>query len=749
MKKLTISDLNKLHTDSNGLDNEVYAEMRSNVLLVSGEHYARRTRKYFDRLRENESIPSDQRIRIVANHIQKITKLYCNNTLAYVPGVQAYPNNDTETQDVKCADLSNKVWDYGKRQFGWEVYRRNSVFDFFTLGEVGSKVYFDQNKGKFLGKKPKPGYEPQLDEQGQPLPPDEEDLVPTFSGELCVERLYGFNLFRAKEAKTWAESWFIGNKKLAQKKQLEARYAGDEDKLKYIQTSFMERFVIFDGTSSSYRESENEVLVYEVFVRPCPDYPNGAYYYHTAAGIIEEGELPYGIWPIAIENCEEYQTSPRGRSPIKHGRPFQAELNRAISKMAEHQITLGDDKMVFSHGSKVSQGAAMPGVRAIYTTGGAPAILEGRSGEQYLGYTDFIIKQLYSAMMVEEDMAETDKSQADPYAMLYASVSQKKKFSFFTQKIEGFFANLMSIYLDLARHYMSDEDLLAAIGRDEVINVSEFRNMSPLAYMIKACAVSEDAETALGKQLVYNHVLQYVGPNLSRDDIGKILRSMPYGDFKNAFSDFTMDDENANNDILRIERGDVPSIRPGMDPEYILKRITARQKKPDYEFLPPAIKEVYETYSAALAEQMADEVVQQKALQADFIPAQGFLTPCDFYVPDPATPSKTHRARLPIDSLAWLVKRLEGQGITLEKLESLQGSAQSQVASAAGALAGVDAQEAIANTVGQPNPGDMNARNPIVRQSSNVRDATRGNPVTGVPPTPNAPVPQRPGGLRF
>ena len=41
------------------------------------------------------------------------------------------------------------------------------------------------------------------------------------------------------------------------------------------------------------------------------------------------------------------------------------------------------------------------------------------------------------------------------------------------------------IVFEYSRNYMSDEEVLAAVGKDEYNNISEFRNPSKLCYQIK------------------------------------------------------------------------------------------------------------------------------------------------------------------------------------------------------------------------------------------------------------------------
>ena len=55
----------------------------------------------------------------------------------------------------------------------------------------------------------------------------------------------------------------------------------------------------------------------------------------------------------------------------------------------------------------------------------------------------------------------------------------------------------------------------------------------------------------------------------------------------------------------------------------------------------------------------------------EYIPIGGAMIAADMYIPDPNDKNKAaKRVRIPYQALDWLVKQLETQGQTLEKLES-------------------------------------------------------------------------------
>lgn len=678
MKKLDHGELVRLYKEGESADNHLYAEQRSNLLLVAGSHYARKGSRFWNRVRDDARLTEEQKIRLTINHIQRICKIYENNIISYAPGVAPLPKNENELQDQKCAELNNSVWKDIKDRHRWNDRVREIVQDFIRIGEVAHKIYWDETKGKIIG------YEQAVDELGQPIMDEMGNMVqdqskPIFTGDFVFERIFGFNLFRAQEAKSMEDSWFIGLRKMVDIDELKGRVGNDEEKLKLIQESKDETYLVFDGNGSAYDRSKNQCLVLEMYIKPCINYPNGYYFIYTMQGVLWEGELPFGVFPVIYAGMDEIPTSPRCYSFIKQLRPIQGEINRAVSQVATHQVTLGDDKLAVQAGTKIANGGLQPGVRVLSYSGQAPVVIPGRTGDQYLPYIEKMVDQFYVVANLQEELQEKPAN-LDPYTMLFTSIQQKKKFSIYTSKIEQYLIDLCSKTLELAKNYYTENNIVPAIGRAELINISEFKNTSPLFYTIRLEPGTEDMETRLGKQLTFNQILQYVGSNLDPKDIGKIIRTSPYANNELASEDLTMDFDAGTNMILSLDRGQM--MEPSMydDKKYLIKRLTNRTRKADYRFLAPQIQQMYQQVIQQLIDldNMEQEKIKEAAL--GFIPMSGMAVTCDIYVPDPNNSSKTMRARVPYDSLTWLLKRLEEQGANQQAIMQQQQAVVAQAA---------------------------------------------------------------------
>lgn len=674
----TSKELNQCYEEAKQCDKDLRSEQRTNIQLVAGDHYNRYGSRYWNRLREAKQISPETRLRLTKNHIGKITKIYRNEIQRHAPGVTVTAKNEKEVQDQKTAELHNSVWQDIKNRHEINRYIRTWIKDFVEIGEVATKVFWDPNAGVQVG------WDLQTDEMGQPITdPETGQPVPNkplMAGDLVFETIHGFDLFRDPGVKHMNESPYLIYIKMGAMKDLQAKYAGDSEKSKYIKESSEDTFRVFEGSSNSYKSQKDLVLIREHYYRPCAEYPSGYYYIATDSGILEEGELPFGIFPILYEGFDEVTTSPRHHSIIRQLRPYQIEINRAASKAAEIQVTLGSDRVYTYSGSKPSSGIAKPGVRheTISGIGQEPKVIPGSVGDQYFGYIKDNIAEMYQVADVSEEMEEIPP-QIDPYALLFRSLKNKKKFVIYAEKFEDFLVKVCWVSLKLMKKYASPELFISMVGKNEQVNIAEFKNSDDLRWEIKVDPQSDDIEGKVGKQLALNTIIQYIGPQLEKDDAGKFIRLSPYLNNEKMLEDITVEYDNATNDILALDRGEYPVPVKYEDHKYQLKRLTQRTKQADFRFKPPFIQNLYAQKIQEHEKAVALEAQELQRAQAGLVPATGALVACDAYVPDPNNPQSSKRLRVPEDALMWLSKKLEDQGNFLAGLQGLPNSAMGEI----------------------------------------------------------------------
>lgn len=715
LKKHKVADLEKLYTEAERADSELFAEQRSNLLLIAGEQYNKRKSAFFRQIRDTRELNDQQKLRLTKNHTQNIVKKYVNNIVGHGPGVGFKPKNKLELQDQKAAELHHAVFNCAKQDYDWDAKVDDWADDFVGIGEVAVKIFWDEQAGPI---------------RGYYLNEETGEEEPAFEGGFIWEKVYGFNLLRDSEAKDDSEAKYWIIRKMVNRDELAARFPEYKEK---ITASQDETVVVFDGVKGGYRKSENEVLLKEYYFKPSVQYPKGYYYFATRDTILDEDELPGGIFPLVFETLDKVQTSPRGRSIVKQIRPYQAEINRAASKIAEHQVTLGDDKIMIQNGSKVSSGASLPGIRTVNFTGMPPTVVQGRDGSQYLAYMQSQIEELYQVMGVSEDMEDTP-AQLDPHTLLFRAASQKKRFKRYIRRFERFLIKVAKTYLSLAKIYLPEDKLIYAIGRSERVNITEFKNALDLNYEIIIEAQSDDVETKLGQQLAINHVLQYTASQMGKEDIGKFIRLMPYANMEEGFSDLTLDYDAATNDLLALDRGEEPPVHEYDNHVYMIKRLVSRMRQADFKFLAPEVQLNYMRKVQAHEELEAIRLQKIKQAQAEFIPTGGYMVACDLYVPkSKEDPTKTQRARIPYEALTWLIKQLEAQGQSLEVLEQMNQGALAQMSDL---LLSKQPLPPANGMAGGANPGEVMPMGEINgrRANDSAGDANPG-PISGINPS--------------
>lgn len=666
---MSLDDLSRLYTDGEDCDKRIFAEMRTNLQLVAGEHYVREGSKFWNRIRDDKQLNTQQRLKLTKNHIQRITKIYRNEIESAAPGVIVTAANESELSDQKAAEMNEAYWQYTKSCEN--VDSKISLWnkDFTEIGECWVKVFWDLSSGNKIG------YEPLLDEvTGQPqVDPITGQMMasnkPVYGGRVRYETFHGYNVRRDKDCASIDDSPFIILSKLIPNKKLRT-HISDPELLAKFDSAPLNEWTVYDNNTGTYRAAVGQSLVKEIYWRPTPMMENGYFVIFCDTAKIAEGELPHGIWPIVNVGFDEQTGNPRAHSIIRHLRPAQVEINRAASKWAEHQVTNGDDKVWIPSTSKVSQGSTLPGIRVNTYTGMKPEITPGRTGDQYAPYLENQIDEIYKLANLPELVEEKPDSQ-DMYSNLLKSYRFKKKFAVYGQKFERFLTQLVMTTLKIAKASASDDDIILAIGKNEYINIPEFKKTTDLQYQVRIKPRTDDIETQFGKQITLNHMIQYIGTNLDKEDIGQMIRLSPFLNEEQMFKKFTQKYDRVVNDILALDRGEPRPPRKYDDHKYILEAITARMSEPDYERLPQEVQFLYEQKVAAHEQAEAAALAAIQKAQAGFIPSGGYLVPCDFYVPDPNNPQSSKRLRLPSESISWLVDKLKTQGTSMEGLMKL------------------------------------------------------------------------------
>lgn len=713
MKKYDIGKLNQIYKEAESCDQKIFDEMKTNVLLISGNHYRRFSKGMEDRVL-NPGSRDENKIKFTKNHTRRVARKYVNGILGLVPDLKVMPANADELQDKKAAEIYNSVLQYGKKRYKLSDKKEEWCEDLVDLGEVGCKVYFDPMKGEVVGYEQKMNGELPVffDQAGQetnqpmslegiPHQPVPDKAKPVMSGDFCFETILGFNLMRSPQAETMEESPYLIIRKMMEVEDAKNLVSDDdpekEEKIAAIQASSSTTYKVFDTNVLSHSDVKGKCLIREYYFRPCYDFPEG-YYYITADGndILVEGSLPFGIWPISHKGFDRIQTSPRFSSIIRAFRPFQVEINRASSKQIENSIVHGDTKVITSPGTTLSQGAVLGGVRQIKAVG-VPTVIPGQNGDQYTPYIQAMTMEGYQ--VVEEDSEDPDvPNQLDAQTLLFRSIKRKARYGKYAKQFQSFLEDVYWTYLKLAKYYFDENRYIKAVGRSEAVNIAEFKSADELSCQICLDNSTEDADSLLAKSAHFERVLQYVGKDLPPGALGKLLTNMPFINGDLVFKALTQDAKNVENDLLAMDRGEYRPAEQDDKHDMYIQELTARIKSPDFKLLPPQVQQAYFQKRDEHRMLMAEQEKQILLAQSQAIPMTGNLVKVDVYE---MINGKQVRMTLPADAVNWLKDKLDQQGLTQQRLEGLAMGDQVSVANQM--MNGMNQQQLVPQAQGEMN----------------------------------------------
>lgn len=692
LKKLTGAELGEMARKSEDLDRAIFAEMRNNAQLVDGNHYDR-NRNFYDygrRPGDAYRYESGKRLRIVKNYIGTIHDEKHNALITDCPEPVILPVSEDEIQDRKCAEIARSVWDDIKRKNNWDCLKDLLASHFLTFGECACYIRFNELQGKFLGyeaaqnetgeyeQMSDPYGEPVMDEMGNEAYEEDENKA-MFEGGIEIEYIVPFNILRAPGILDLSKSPYYGIKDPITLEELKKRFDLERQEIDQISQNMGGTNVyLYDSNTNAVEEKENMAILNTWLFKPTRECPYGYFYVECGQKILQQGDIPYGVFPLIIATQAESSASPRGKSFIRQIRPEQINLNRLASKRAEHSTTIGDDKLVITDGGEVDKEFNYPGIRTLSLSGGDIKHLPGRDGSQFNESIQMDKKDMYekSRTIGDYDMKDdhgAGKSSSNLYSLLFRSLSQKRKNSNLIKRFERFLTEVCTVSVRTAQVFYDEYNLIKTAGKQEFVNIAEFRNLEEQSYDIKVEAVTEDLNSVFGRQLTLQHLLQYAGKNLEPGQIAKIYRDMPFAGKEDIFKDLLIDVKNGDNMILALDRGDQFQPDPLDNPEYMSKRIIERMRESDFKHLQPQLQQQYNMTLESYKMLHQQKLEMMKQVNAGMIPATGPLVRAEVWVETIGARGqpKTAKMEIPSHALEWLYQRLQEQQAITPGLQTL------------------------------------------------------------------------------
>lgn len=664
--------VNKLNQDFQKAFDEaksLNAEKRSFQSLYLGNHF-NKMKGSLERSLDTSGADSKTKIRIVENHTFKINEKMINSILSSGADVSVFPHRKDELQDIKAAELHQAVLEDWKSKTKFKRLVKKFAKDFVVDGEMCRKIFWNPNKGPIVGHKIK------VDEEGN------QKTVPVRAGEAEVERFFAWDLRVPKGVVDLDKAPWLGIEKMINTKELKSMLPEEiRDKVKDSQG---EKFRIYDPITGTRQDApEGMTVLREMYIRPCEKHPNGYYYFFNKSMILFEGELPEGLpFPIKVEGFLDIPTTCRHVSINRQLRPLQMQINFSTSQEARTLMTLGHDKVIMLAGADLQYGGLNRGIEKYKTNAiQAPVILSGRSGEQFVNSKLRAIEAMYRIASIPEQDEDKEQIQ-DQNLALFREIKHKKRWAIYAEKFHDFIIEIIEDVLTLKKMYMSENQLIKAVGRSEAVNIAEFKAAEDIFHQIKVNEVDGDAVSQMGQHITLTNMLQYGGKDLSKEATALIGRNMPFNNAEEIFNEDLTNYDQVKNMILALDRGELVEIQPDDNVDYIIPKIMTRTREASFKTLSEEIRANYKQTLQALSMTKKQQLHALKLQQSELYPTTGNMVPIPIYeeVPNSRGGTKFQRAMVPQDALQRFYDQLGEQNVTVNPLKQMDQGLQAKIA---------------------------------------------------------------------
>ena len=658
--------LKDLVKESYDADERTFREMRSAIRMFAGDHFSKTANtsssdsgREFARLSKTSGV---NRIRIVKNHFPRIADVYVNQIMESVPDVEVTGINGADIKASRLARLNNQVLSADKRKSKkYKQKLREKALNFVVTGEIALKHYWDENTEWVK----------------------EEEILP-------------FDLLRAPGTTKVEDSPWLIHRNIYSVEDLKRMFGADwvkrnammeGDGITFSGETPEPAHTVFDVQQREFQKMRG-LEIREFYLRPNAKYPNGYYIFFSDTGIIQEGELPGGIFPITAARCLITPSVSRGHTPFKTVYQMQQEINRAAGQDASNNIHFGDDKLFSGAHANIQVGRSLQGMSHIkvgqYGAKIADAfqVVPGTGIPKNLDYISQQIREMDYQLNIESMMESKQvQGSGDISFVLYSSIKDKNRFSFVAQSFEEFLKEAAETKLRLFRHYLLEDDLIHEGNREDSIIIEDFKQTDESDYSIEVKARNNTPDELLGRHIQVNNVLQYAGNALKPEDLGPLLKESLLGNSKALISHFSAGQDAVEQNIILLEKGVLPKFSKTEDFTYKAKQITQRMNRPDYLELHPDVQKVFEDFLEICHQMIAKQNQERMKMEKGMIPTTGGLVNTDIFrmVPGAKGRPVERRIKLPSHALEWLIEALQSQGTFAASMEGMSPMSQGRV----------------------------------------------------------------------
>lgn len=317
------------------------------------------------------------------------------------------------------------------------------------------------------------------------------------------------------------------------------------------------------------------VRVWELWRKPCADYPKGQHVVWIAGAVLHDGDNPYGWLPY-----DEMRGDPSGiywpEAPTTDLIPLQVRLNKRLSQIDENADRTANAPLMYPDDLKpvLEAWTHASGEHIAY-----PPMGTSDSVPRYLQSPEMPVYTREDADKAKEGIRELAGQNEVSQGMVPAGVTaaaaitalQEANDTQFGPDIEEGDIALQGLarkILELYGTFANDERIIRIAGEDGAWDIETWRGSTMRGhYDIKVEIGSSAPRSKAMKQAAMSQVMdlffKYGGPeSLNPRNIRKFLREYEVGGLERLFEDMTGAESKVNREHRRLALGGPVSVKP-------------------------------------------------------------------------------------------------------------------------------------------------------------------------------------------
>ena len=656
-KLRTAADLQKKVDHLRNSRAKIENQWKINLAFYKGNQYA-----YFNKASNRiETLPTDDgekpryRVRLVSNQILVGSQSLLAKYTKTKPQMFATPGSASD-HELKAAQMADRLLEYWWSEFNLEMKMKEALLWGIVAGQGYWKISWDDQAGKPLNFVLDPFGNPIIDKGLQDafttslaqygIQPQKTTV---YVGEIKVEVVSPFDVYLDPVPSTFEECRYAFCRHHLDPDEVKARwgYTGEPDAIATTPDSTL------PFGQKDINDSKNVKCVWTGYIKPSPSMPSGRYVVWTDKTILQDGPWPYPFEDLPLVKFPGLRVPGQvyDSSVVEHAIPLQKELNRTLSQLIEYKNLTLKPRVWSPTGSLGQQRITdEPGVIYQYNPQFGmkpepenPPSLPGYVFEQ-LADINQRLDNVFSIREVTEGTLPNNVEAAVAIDLLQEMATDRLAPTI--QEIEKGVQRAGNIMLKLGQTYYIEPRLLKIRGSGSSVQAKKFTQADIQGdFDVIVEAGSGLPRTRAGR---LTRIMQFVQMGII--PIHMAYKYVDTADLKGLTNKFALDEDQASREHDKLNQGQpinpesaqqaFMALQQGINPETgniltpmddvmgIIKRASLQpvpaensqvhmqihadfMKSPEYESMPPEIKQDYATHYMLTQQKVTMESGQQ------------------------------------------------------------------------------------------------------------------------------------------